>query len=65
MTTPDCPHCDANDTLKVVRAESRGVRVCECSCCSAVVRVNADGAVVHVVRTADVVDVSGNLIDGP
>lgn len=49
MELPDCPRCDAAGTLAAVRAEPRGVKVCECSCCSAIVRVNADGAVIHAI----------------
>lgn len=56
MTLPDCPRCDCHQTLSAVRSEPRGVRVCECSCCSAVVRVNAEGAVIHA---PDVRDVNG------
>ena len=51
---PDCPHCDAANTLKAERSEPRGVRVCECSCCSAIVRVNVGGAIVHVPDLRDV-----------
>lgn len=60
--TPDCPHCDAANTLEAERAEPRGVRVCWCSCCGQRCRVDADGAVVHV---PDVRDVQGHMIDGP
>lgn len=50
----DCPHCDSAETLSAVRAEPRGVRVCECSCCNANVRVNADGAVIHLEAVTDI-----------
>lgn len=58
----DCPRCSAANTLTAVRSEPRGVRVCECSCCNAVVRVNADGEIVH---QEPVTDIRGNVIDGP
>lgn len=42
-----CPRCDARDTLTPVRGEGNGVIVAECSCCSAVVRIHADGSIIH------------------
>jgi hypothetical protein len=42
---PDCPHCDATDTLKPERVEGAGTIIAVCSCCSKTVRIRADGAV--------------------
>lgn len=61
-TLPDCPHCDSVNTLSLVRAEPRGVRVGECSCCNAIVRVNVAGAIVHADRR---LDVSGSEMTDP
>lgn len=60
---PDCPHCDCAQTLEAVGVEPRGVRVCECSACSKVCRVDRDGVVVWPSEPRT--DISGNLIDGP
>lgn len=57
---PDCPRCDSDRTLSATRSEPRGVRVCECSCCSAIVRVNVDGAVIHA---PDLRDVNGIVME--
>lgn len=59
---PDCPQCDASDTLEPERSEGRGVMVCVCSCCAAVVRVNADGAIVHA---EPVTDLRGRVMTDP
>ena len=59
MTLPDCPHgCDAANTLEVERIEPRGIRVCVCTCCARVCRVNTTGQVVHRATPA-VIDVNG------
>ena len=57
MTLPDCPECDnAGGTLEAVRGEGNGVKVCCCSCCGLLVRVDATGAVVHVPSPLDMPD---------
>lgn len=45
---PDCVRCDASATLGVVSIDPGGVRVCECSCCSTVMRIASDGSILHV-----------------
>lgn len=45
---PDCPRCDAANTLKVTRADTHGLRWLYCDCCSATVLVDKDGRVLHV-----------------
>lgn len=62
MRLPDCPHCDSNATLEAVESEGRGVKLCAWTCCGKTCRVNADGVVVW---TADVRDVSGNVMYEP
>lgn len=57
---PDCPRCDASATLGIVSVDPGGVRVSECSCCSAVIRVAVDGAVLHV--SPSLTDVSGRML---
>lgn len=50
---PDCPKCDCAHTLQAFRADTKGLRWCECSGCNEVVLVDADGRIVHrVVRDA-------------
>lgn len=63
MTLPECPFCDADNTLTPVASDGKGVIVAECSCCSRRCRVNAEGVIVWPVKVET--DVSGNLIDGP
>lgn len=65
MTLPDCPNCDANQTLSAVRADRHGLRWCECSCCGLTALVNAAGVVVWKAIQPDVRDVNGVVIDGP
>ena len=63
MILPDCPRCStASGTLEPVRAEGNGVKVCCCACCGQLVRVNAEGAVVHVERQTDI---SGHPMTDP
>lgn len=58
MTLPDCPHCDARETLKVEQTEY-GSQFCECSCCSHRCRVDHEGRAQKVERKTDV---SGQMI---
>lgn len=62
-TLPDCPWCDAADTLDAEWVEM-GARYCRCTRCSKRVRVDYDN---RAYRMDDVYehDVSGALIDGP
>lgn len=60
MTIPDCPHCNANDTLVPVEGQGHGGVEYECSCCSAVVLVTADGKIVQ--RKRKEFDVSGHEV---
>jgi hypothetical protein len=46
MPLPACPHCQTEGSLEAVRAEARGVKVCVCSVCAKLTRVDADGHVV-------------------
>lgn len=45
---PDCPKCNAADTLKVHRSDTRGQRWCYCTCCSKPVLIDAEGHILHV-----------------
>ena len=58
---PDCPSCDAANSLKPIRGDGPSVW-CECSCCSKQCLVK-DGRVVH--HSEDVRDVSGNQMHDP
>jgi hypothetical protein len=59
---PDCPACHAAETLEAVApADARGLRLCECSCCSKICRVDAAGEVVKKSILYDVVKVDGKL----
>lgn len=60
LAPPDCPACDANNTLSPVWTEPP-VTVYECSCCSAVVRVTDGRAVLEPRRR----DVSGRGMPDP
>jgi hypothetical protein len=44
---PDCPTCDAVQTLKHIRADFRGHRWVYCDCCSKTHLLDADGRVLH------------------
>ncbi len=58
---PQCPYCDAADTLKAERVEGNGVFVCVCTCCAKQCRVNADGVVIH----SDKRDLGGIVMTDP
>lgn len=58
---PDCPWCDAANTLDVLWAEM-GTTYCACSCCGKQCRVDKHGA--HRTNPPEF-DVSGTVIDGP
>jgi hypothetical protein len=58
---PDCPRCDARQTLDPERVAMGGVIVAVCSCCAVVVRVSC-GRVVHPCEPAT--DISGNMMGG-
>jgi hypothetical protein len=46
----DCPRCNAASTLAVFRADTKGSKWTECSCCSAIVLLNAQNQVSHVAQ---------------
>lgn len=46
-TLPDCTECDSAGTLKVIRADVRGLKWCYCDCCSATLLLDAENRVVH------------------
>lgn len=48
ITLPDCPKCDAVNTLKAFRSDVNGLKWTTCSCCSAIVLIDADNRIVHV-----------------
>lgn len=48
MTLPDCPSCDAAQTLEAIRSDTRGAKWCLCSCCGKTCLVDANGVVVHL-----------------
>ncbi len=45
---PDCPKCDAVQTLTVFRSDTRGLKWAHCSCCSAVVLLDPEDRILHV-----------------
>lgn len=55
---PDCPRCNANDTLTIDQTEKGGTRVCWCSCCAQRCRVDQDGRAYRV-ELDSVLDVNG------
>mgnify|MGYP001576218729 CR=1 FL=1 len=59
-TLPDCPHCAAANTLTAVRADVRGLRWCECSCCGKECLVEPSG---EIRADPPKTDVSGNAMD--
>jgi len=61
-TLPQCPSCDAVDTLSIERIDPHGVKVCTCSCCAKRCYVAAGGAIVHVESR---VDISGVTMTDP
>ena len=42
-----CPHCDANATLEVIRSDTNGVKWCLCSSCAKTVLLDAKNRIVH------------------
>lgn len=58
---PDCPFCNAADTLTPVNGDFAGSIWCVCSCCARTSLVK-DGRVVYPVPRTDV---SRNQMDGP
>jgi hypothetical protein len=51
---PDCPRCDACESLELVRSDVRGLRWCACSCCGKETLLDAEGRVLHPPRQTDV-----------
>lgn len=45
---PDCPRCDARETLEKIRADHKGSVWAYCTVCSATVLLDAEGRIVHV-----------------
>ncbi len=45
---PDCPRCDAANTLEVFRTNERGEKWAMCSCCSSLVLLDTENLIQHV-----------------
>ena len=61
MDLPQCPSCDASDTLEHVWTEM-GTEHYRCTCCAKQSWIDSHG---RAQRSEPVLDVSGHLVDGP
>jgi transposase-like protein len=47
MSLPDCPSCDADQSLQVIRSDTNGLKWCLCSVCAKTVLLDAKNRIVH------------------